>query len=67
MKEKVVLKKINLELYFDADFAPPEKFDDPKCKSCPFHEWDDEAADGCCTLNFGVVDASEKCPIRKFF
>lgn len=67
MKEKVVLKKIDLELFFDAGFVPPKKFDVQKCKSCPFHEWDDESEDGCCALNLGVVDVSEKCPIKKFF
>ena len=75
MEGKVVLKKIELELYFDVDFMPPEKFDKPcrengyrsKCGLCQFYGCDDETAEGYCGLDFGAVDAYEKCPIRKFF
>lgn len=75
MEEKVVLKKIELELYFDENFMPSERFDEgcrengwrSDCDACPFKEWDDDTAQGWCGLNFGVVDAAERCPIRKFF
>ena len=69
MKEKMALKKIELELYFSSEFVPPDKFCETsnKCGLCPFYNCDDETSDCWCALNLGTVDASVKCPIRKFF
>lgn len=72
---KAVIKKIELELYFDEDFVPPDRFDEPtkandwssKCKSCPFYGWDDDDALGWCGIDFGTTDAHKECPIKKFF
>ena len=69
----MVLKKIELELYFDDEFMPPKKLrddtstSDNQCSWCPFFEWDDEMAQGECNLNIGIVDSRDRCPIRKFF
>lgn len=72
---KTVIKKIELELYFDKDFVPPDKFGDPcqknryrnACNGCPFYVWDDEAGTDWCGVNFGTTDAEVECPIKKFF
>jgi hypothetical protein len=69
---KAVIKKIELELYFDEDFVPPDKFGDPcpknsACTACPFYMWDDEAGEGWCGVDFGTTDAHKECPIKKFF
>lgn len=68
------LKKIELNLYFDDDFMPPEKFEcpcrenhwDSKCASCPFYGWDDENGDRWCNIACDVSNG-EICPIRRFF
>ena len=67
-------KLIELEIYFDDNFVPPERFDEPtwvnrwdsKCKGCPFFGWDDESGDSWCNITT-VVDSEVECPIRKFF
>lgn len=67
----MVLKKIELELYFDDEFIPPKKFEswgrendyNPKCKKCPFYGEDDVY--DWCVLNPDTVMG--ECPIRKFF
>lgn len=69
-----VIKKIELEMYFDGDFVPPEKFDRPtrekhyasKCDLCPFFGWDDETAEAWCNVT-AVRNTYEECPIKKFF
>lgn len=77
MNEKHVIKKIELELYFDKDFKPQERFEEPTrendwhsgCSSCgcPFFGFEDETGYGWCDVNFGTVDAEKECPIKKFF
>lgn len=74
-KEKAVVKKIELELYFRSDFVPPDKFGEPtrrnnwhsKCSLCQFYGMDDDTGLGWCGLNYGPIDAEEECPIKKFF
>lgn len=73
--EGKVIKKIELELYFDENFVPPEKFDEPlssndwnsKCSACPFYGWEDDHASGWCGVDFGTIDAERVCPIKKYF
>lgn len=73
--EKVVVKKIELELYFDSDFVPPDKFDEPlpknhwnsKCAVCPFYGFEDDTGFRWCEFDFGTTNAEEECPIKKFF
>ena len=68
------IKKIELEMYFDDDFCPPEKFDEPnrknrwvsKCAICPFYGFEDETGFGWCNIT-AVRDTDEECPIKKFF
>ena len=69
-----VIKKIELEMYFDDNFLPPEKFDlptrekhyDSKCELCPFYGWSDDEGFGWCNVT-AVRDTDEECPIKKFF
>jgi hypothetical protein len=57
-----------VELRFEDDFVPPKYFEDPECKMCPLHSWNDD---------FGILDChfcgeweeeGEKiiCPIKKY-
>lgn len=70
----MIVKKIEIEMFFPNDFVPPEKFDMPlrvngynsKCQCCPFYGWDDEDASAWCTVT-SVIDTDEECPIKKFF
>lgn len=69
---KVVIKKIELELYFDEDFVPPDKFCakygcENVCTACPFYGYDDESGEDWCGVDFGTTDAHKECPIKKFF
>lgn len=69
-----MIKKIELEMYFDDDFVPPEKFDNPTranlwhsdCQGCPFYGWSDDEGIGWCNVT-AVRDTDEECPIKKFF
>lgn len=69
-----MIKEIKLELHFDDNFLPPERFEEPtrannyksKCELCPFYGWDDEYANGWCNVT-AVKDPAEECPIKKFF
>ena len=73
-KKDMAVKKIELEMYFDDDFVPPEKFDeateekkwDSKCKQCPFYGWEDETAESWCNVT-AVRAPYEECPIKRFF
>ena len=73
-----MIKKIELELHFDDNFVPPERFEEPtrnnnwksKCEPCPFYVWGDEYAHGDCVFlenaeQFGY--GIHGCPIKKFF
>lgn len=69
-----MIKKIELEMCFDDNFVPPEKFDEPtrrnnynsKCVLCPFYGWSDDEGFGWCDVT-AVIDTDEECPIKKFF
>jgi hypothetical protein len=68
------IKKIELEMYFDDDFCPPEKFDEPNrsndwksnCSLCPFYGFGEETGFGWCNIT-SKRDPEEECPINKFF
>lgn len=63
----MVVKKIEIEMCFDDDFEPPEKFDKFLCSGkCPFFAYDFESSDVWCCVT-AVRDTAEECPIRKFF
>lgn len=65
-------KMITLTVEFPDDFTPPDRFysayihDSSKCERCPFYfaETYDPYDDCCCPSE---VDASDECPIKKFF
>ena len=67
-----MIKKIELELHFDDDFVPPEKFIDDTstsrspCSFCPFFVWYDEYGYGECVA-LEKAEQFDKCPIKKFF
>jgi hypothetical protein len=69
-----MIKKIELEMYFDDDFSPPDEFEKPTrdnrwrsaCEGCPFYGWSDDEGFGWCNVT-AVVDTDEECPIKKFF
>lgn len=58
----MAIKKIELELEFPDDFAPPEKFDESECIGCPLCTYDSgyELA-GC------AAEGYEECPLKKLF
>lgn len=60
-----MIKKIELELWFDDDFVPPEKYDKKLCTGlCPFLSYEaDDCSEGFCCL----VGTEGECPIRKYF
>lgn len=63
----MVIKKIELEMYFEDNFSPPDKFDESgKCSCCPFYGFEDETGFGWCNIT-AVRDTDEECPIKKFF
>ncbi len=72
-----MVKKIELEVQFDDAFMPSKNFDEPcrknnwksECekRGCPFFGCDDVTGYGWCNLDVGVVKASRRCPIRKYF
>ena len=63
-------KIILLEMDFEDDFFPPDKFEEPTrknrwdsdCQICPFYHWEDDTAFSEC-----VVGGYDECPIRRFF
>ena len=67
-------KTIELEMYFEDNFSPPDKFDEPKrannysskCACCPFYGFEDDTGFGWCNIT-AVRDTDEECPIKKFF
>ena len=70
----MTVKKITLDLCFDDDFMPPDKFEaltslnnwESECRPCPFFHFDDEYAESDCFLAIAVTGYDE-CPIKKFF
>ena len=67
MEEKAVIKKIELEMYFEADFVPPKRFDKALCSGkCPFLSCDFESSEVWCCVT-AVRDPVEECPLRKYF
>lgn len=61
-------KKIELEMYFDDGFVPPDRYDKDRCSGlCPFLSYDaDDTSEGFCCLTT-VRSPEEECPIRKYF
>lgn len=61
----MIVKKIELELCFEDDFVPPEKFDKKMCTGdCPFLSYE---ADECSEVFCCIPGAEDECPIRKYF
>lgn len=63
-----MIKKIEIEMCFDDDFVPPEKFDKSLCSGkCPFLAYEPcETSDVFCCVT-AVRSPEEECPIKKFF
>lgn len=80
MAMAVIKKKIEIEVEFEHDFIPPEKFEgmrkhigsesEQRCLSCPFYYYEqEECRENCIAMDIDVnADCRhDVCPIKKFF
>ncbi len=66
----MIIKKIEIEMAFEDDFTPPDKFDKSdiyhqgKCDKCPFNA-EDDVWQWCVLLT--DEPKTDICPIKKYF
>lgn len=58
-----------IPIEFEADFIPPEVFDEEECwrKDCPFFLQDDNYGQSYCNFPNMDENTNEECPIHKYF